>query len=49
MALQAPLIAGEWRPAKEGGRHFRAVNPASGTAMGPTFPVSTGTEVEMAL
>lgn len=42
------LIAGQWRDSQSHGR-FRAFDPASGAAIGDTFPVSSRAEIEMAL
>lgn len=49
MDAQALLIAGEWRAACESSECFRAVDPATGEAIGPAFPVSGEIDLEAAL
>ncbi|KRE88374.1 ketoglutarate semialdehyde dehydrogenase [Frateuria sp. Soil773] len=49
MDVQPLLIAGEWRAAPASCKRLRAVDPATGEAIGPDFPVSGEADVEAAL
>ena len=49
MDVQPLLIAGEWRAARESAESFRAIDPSSGEAIGPTFPVSGESDLQAAL
>ncbi len=48
-ALQPVLLAGRWQPSLDAGEGFRATDPATGTAIGPRFPVSAAQDVEAAV
>ena len=47
--LQPLLIAGQWRQAQDLCGHFRAEDPATGSAIGPEFPVCGAADLETAL
>jgi len=47
--MEQVLIAGAWRAAAEPAGSFRAVDPASGEAIGPAFPRSGAQDVEDAV
>jgi NADP-dependent aldehyde dehydrogenase len=47
--MEQVLIAGAWRAAAEHAGSFRAVDPASGEAIGPAFPRSGAQDVEAAV
>ena len=47
--LRPLLIGGEWRASKNPDRDFRASNPATGEAIGPSFPISGADDIEAAL
>ncbi|WP_266170236.1 aldehyde dehydrogenase (NADP(+)) [Dyella subtropica] len=49
MSVQPLLIAGEWQPARELVRTFRAEDPSTGEPIGPEFPNCGETDVEAAL
>lgn len=49
MDVQTSLIGGQWRTPASSARSFRAVNPATGEAIGPAFPVNSADELEAAL
>jgi len=49
MDVQPLLIAGEWRAARESAESFRAIDPSSGEAIGPAFPVSGESDLQAAL
>ncbi len=47
MTAVAPLlVAGRWRPARESAGLFRAVDPATGRAIGPEFPRNGAADLE---
>lgn len=48
MATRDILIAGQWRPATASGT-FRALNPATGEAIGDEYPISTFADCDAAL
>lgn len=48
-AMEQVLIAGTWRKASQPTGCFRAVNPATGEAIGPNFPCSSEIDIELAL
>ncbi|MBS0198904.1 MAG: aldehyde dehydrogenase (NADP(+)) [Proteobacteria bacterium] len=48
MTTQPILLAGEWQPGTPAGE-FRAVNPATGEAIGPAFPRSGMDDIERAV
>ncbi|MBO9661336.1 aldehyde dehydrogenase family protein [Dokdonella sp.] len=50
MAVVAPLlVAGRWRAARDHAGSFRAVDPASGQAIGPEFPRNGAADLEEAV
>ncbi|MDL1868265.1 aldehyde dehydrogenase family protein [Gammaproteobacteria bacterium PRO6] len=48
-ALQPILCAGQWRASADASASFRASDPASGAAIGPSFPRSGEVDVEQML
>jgi len=48
MSQKPILVAGQWRPAKNSGGAFSAVNPATKTPLFDSFPVSGLDDVELA-
>lgn len=49
MAVQPLLIDGEWRAARQRLGEFRAENPTTGEAIGPSYPICGEADVEAAL
>lgn len=49
MTQQQILIDGQWRDSQDSSGTFTAVNPATGEALGETYPVSGASDVEAAL
>lgn len=49
MSAEPVWIAGGWRPSEAPAGGFRAVDPATGEAIGPVFPRSSAADVEAAL
>ncbi|QDH69885.1 aldehyde dehydrogenase (NADP(+)) [Marilutibacter alkalisoli] len=49
MNVEPLLLAGRWQPSRDAGGSFRAVDPTSGEAIGPEFPVSGAADLEAAL
>lgn len=49
MDTQPLLLAGQWHAAEGSSGRFRAVDPATGEAIGPAFPVSGESDLEAAL
>ncbi|WEN15031.1 aldehyde dehydrogenase family protein [Rhodanobacter sp. AS-Z3] len=49
MDVQPSLIGGEWRAPESACKSFRAVDPSTGEAIGPAFPVNSALELEAAL
>ncbi len=47
--MEQILIAGRWQPSHESAGSFRAVDPATGDAIGPEFPRSGAQDIEHAL
>lgn len=47
--MEQVLIAGEWRNPTDATGSFRAVNPATGDAIGPAFPRSSEDDIELAI
>lgn len=47
--MEQVLIAGEWRNPTDPTGSFRAVNPATGDAIGPVFPRSGEDDIELAI
>lgn len=47
--MEQVLIAGEWRNPTDATGSFRAVNPATGDAIGPAFPRSGEDDIELAI
>lgn len=49
MHTQPLLVAGDWRAPREPAGSFRAFDPATGAAIGPSYPVCGAADVEAAL
>ncbi|QNN47978.1 aldehyde dehydrogenase family protein [Thermomonas brevis] len=47
--MEQVLLAGEWRNPTDATGSFRAVNPATGDAIGPAFPRSGEDDIELAI
>ena len=47
--MEQLLIAGEWRNPLDAAGSFRAINPATGEAIGPAFPRSGEDDIELAV